>query len=113
LASKQDGTKPDLEDTIKELRKDFDTRLEEMRKELQRDLKQSYKQGRRAVREGEESLGDLRDDLEERMQVARTQVQDTYENTEQLIREHPVLVVGGALAVGILLGHLLGSKNRD
>jgi ElaB/YqjD/DUF883 family membrane-anchored ribosome-binding protein len=95
------------------MRKDFDNRLEEMRKELQKDLKQTYKQGRRAVQDGEESLGDLRDDLEERMQVARTRVQDTYENTEQLIREHPVLVVGGALAVGILLGHLLGSKNRD
>ena len=94
------------------MRKDFDTRLEEMRKEVQKDLKASYKQGRRVVQDSEESLGDIRDEIEDRIEVARTQVQDTYENTEQLIREHPVLVVGGALAVGILLGHLLGSKNR-
>jgi ElaB/YqjD/DUF883 family membrane-anchored ribosome-binding protein len=93
-------------ESIKELRKEFDERLTEM----QTSLNKALERGKKAVGVDEETIADLR----ERLDMTRARAMDVLESSEDVIREHPVLFVAGAMAIGILVGALVGRKSsRD
>ncbi len=108
MAAKEsrNGEEDARSESIKELRKEYDERLTEM----QTSLNKALERGKKAVGVDEETIADLR----ERLDMTRARAMDVLESSEDVIREHPVLFVAGAMAIGILVGALVGRKSsRD
>ena len=70
--------------------------LDEIRAELSR-LRDTH-----AAPEGEAATGGMHEQIAELNRL----VQDMLENAEDMIAEHPVATVAGALALGIVIGRL-------
>jgi ElaB/YqjD/DUF883 family membrane-anchored ribosome-binding protein len=51
-------------------------------------------------------------EMKHRFRAAGERVNDGVDRADDMVREHPVLAIGGALAVGLALGALL-SRSRD
>ena len=99
------STKDNAKDSIKEIKAEYDKKFEDIQKELNKALK-----GGKRVLEGDD---DMMSDLKDRLEMTRSHAVDLLESGEDLVKAHPVLVVGGAMLVGILLGALLGRKSND
>lgn len=97
-------TARDWEDAIDDLRRDLERRLDEMQTKVDRASERS----KRAIL-NEETMANLRD----RLDNARSKVMDSLETGDDIVREHPLIVLGGALAVGLLLGAVLSRKGND
>jgi ElaB/YqjD/DUF883 family membrane-anchored ribosome-binding protein len=105
LSTRSEGAKgQDWEVAFDELRTDLQKKLDEIQKRLE----QSVEHERRAVVD-DETVANLRD----RLEVARARVMDSLETGEDIVRQHPIIVLGGALAVGLLLGALLSHRSDD
>lgn len=105
--SKQDTSRQDWEDATNDLRKEFDRRLREMDKQLRRGLGQEQDE----IDDDQMNIGGLRENLN----AARGRVIGAIKRGDDYVSEHPLLVVGGALAVGVVIGALLATRatSRD
>ncbi len=70
-------------------------------------------EGPEAVAKAEESLRELNEDLKNRLGDIRDSIDDTLETGRKGIREYPLLAVGLAAGVGIIIGMLLGRNSND
>lgn len=95
MASKEESRGEDLERQMDKMRVDFEYRLDKLQNKLNRSLEREAR-----APQGDEGLGT-------RLSEARDRVRWDMEESRDTIREHPLLVVGGALAVGLMLGALL------
>jgi ElaB/YqjD/DUF883 family membrane-anchored ribosome-binding protein len=102
LASKTNEEQNLKDDSLKELKRDFDRRIDELRAEV--------REGRRSG--GEESLDLLKDDLERMLSDLRHQLDESVEPGREAVREKPFVALGIALGVGVLLGIFLGRKSK-
>jgi ElaB/YqjD/DUF883 family membrane-anchored ribosome-binding protein len=110
LATKQNGKAAAAasdEDSMEVLKRDFEKRLADIESKLERGTSRA----RKNLVEGD--LGDLRDDFNTMAREARRRLNDSWETGEDFVRENPMLVLGGALAVGLVIGALLGRRTRD
>lgn len=103
--SKQDFSREDWEEATAELRKEFDRRLREMEKQVRKGLA--------SERSEIEDEGVNLDTIKENLKVARGRMAGAIQRGDQAVSDHPLLVVGGALAVGVLIGALIATKGRD
>jgi ElaB/YqjD/DUF883 family membrane-anchored ribosome-binding protein len=105
LSTRSEGAKAqDWEVAIEELRKDLEGKLDEIQKRLEQPIDRE----RRAVVD-DETVANLRDKLE----VARARVMDSLETGEDIVRQHPIIVLGAALTVGLMMGALLSHRGND
>ena|ERR1035437_7147329 len=91
-------------DSLKELKADYDKKLGEMQSKLDKLLHN----GKIAI-DDNETVSDIKASIN----TSRDKMVDALEAGEDLIREHPTIVVTGILVAGILLGASLGRKSRD
>ena len=105
MATKQDSRREDFDDVVRQLREDFEERLNEMETKLSK----SAQIDRKTL----ETEQDMMRELKHRFKAVGERMNDGVGRADDLVREHPVLVVGGALAVGLALGALLVSRSRD
>jgi ElaB/YqjD/DUF883 family membrane-anchored ribosome-binding protein len=91
-------------DLMKELKADYDKKLGEMQSKIDK-----------LIRNGKIAIDDneTMSDLKESISAGRDQVVDFMEAGENLIKEHPAMVVTAVLVVGILLGASLGNKGKN
>ena len=89
---------------MKELKADYDKKLGEMQSKIDK-----------LIRNGKIAIDDneTMSDLKESISAGRDQVVDFMEAGENLIKEHPAMVVTAVLVVGILLGASLGNKGKN
>ena len=90
------------DDSLKELKRDFDRRIDELRAEV--------REGRRSG--GEETLDLLREDFERVLSDLRQELDESVEPGREAIRKRPFVALGVAVGVGVLLGILLGRKSK-
>jgi ElaB/YqjD/DUF883 family membrane-anchored ribosome-binding protein len=112
------------ERSLRETRRDFDKRIDEIRAELKEkgpevadkslgdlkagleerlsDLRESYETARETIESARESFDDARESFDDALATGRTTIQ-----------ERPLMAVGVALAVGVVIGLLFGPKRRD
>ena len=102
MASGTNGKQDLKDDSLKELKRDFDRRIDEIRAEV--------REGRRS--EGEESLDLLRDDLERMLSDLGHELVESMEPAREAVRKKPFVALGIALGVGVLLGIILGRKSK-
>ena len=102
--SKQDSSRQDWEEATNELRKEFDKRLRDMERQLRRGLNQEQEE----IDEQELDIGNIRENLE----VARGKVVGVIRKGDDFVADHPLVLVGAALAAGIVIGALLTAKGR-
>jgi ElaB/YqjD/DUF883 family membrane-anchored ribosome-binding protein len=102
MASKQNQESEEWEDALRQLKEDLDERLEV----VQRQLSKSAERQKRIVDEQTEGL-------RERFVRIGSSARDGFGRADDLVREHPVVLVGGALAFGLLLGALLSRSGED
>ena len=98
---KQNQSVEGWEDALQQLRDDLDDRLEL----IQRKLSKSAEREKKIIAEEAEGL-------RERFSGISTRAMDGVDRADDLVRDHPVVVVGGVLALGMLLGALL-THGRD
>ena len=91
------------------MRKEFGTRLDEVQAKLNRTLERSGS----AIIDGDEDDDPTISDLKERLDMARARMMYTLQSGEDIVRTHPLLLVGGAMAFGVLLGAPIGRAPRD
>lgn len=103
--SKQESSREDWEEATTELRKEFDRRLREMDRQLRRGLGHEQEE----IDEEALTIGNLRGNLE----AARGKVIGAIRKGDDFVAEHPLIVVGAALAAGVVIGALLASRTRE
>ncbi len=59
-----------------------------------------------------ELVTSLRKDMDRRFQELNSRVTESMESGRKVIRERPLLAVGVATAVGLVLGLLVGTRNK-
>ncbi len=59
------------------------------------------------------AISDLKADFNRRIDDLHAKSDASLENASKVIQEHPLLALGTALAVGVLVGALLGRKSSD
>ena len=104
--SKQDLSRDEWEEATREMRKDFDKRFNDMEKLLRKNLAREQEE----IEEGE---GLNIDALRDNIMAARTRVAGAVKKGDKAVSDHPLLIVGGALAIGVLIGALAASKSRE
>jgi ElaB/YqjD/DUF883 family membrane-anchored ribosome-binding protein len=105
LSAKESREKAeDDKDLMKELKAEYDKKLGEMQSKIDK-----------LIRNGKIAIDDneTMSDLKESISAGRDQVVDFMEAGENLIKEHPAMVVTAVLVVGILLGASLGNKGKN
>jgi len=98
MATRTNGKNQSTEESLKELKRDFDRRIHD----LQTDVAEG---GSTAV---QESVDFLKNELEQRLSDLRRQVDESVEPGRDAIREKPFSSVGVALGAGVVAGVLLG-----
>jgi ElaB/YqjD/DUF883 family membrane-anchored ribosome-binding protein len=104
MAAKQEARAEDLERQMEKMRAEFDERIEKLQSKLNKSLEREGL----SLEEQEDLVNTLRMTIE----GARGRVRRDVDTSRETIREHPLLMVGGALAVGLMLGALF-AKSRD
>lgn len=94
-------------DTLEALRKEFEKKLDDVQAKLDKRLDRPAS----AIvdQDDDPTISDLR----ERLDMARARMMYTIQSGEDIVRTHPLLLVGGALAFGVLLGALIGRTAQD
>ncbi len=105
--------KADADRAVRDMQKDFEKRIDTIRTELK-------ERGPEAVETVENSLGDMKADFENRLsdmreslENARESFDDALETGMTTIQERPLMAVGIALAVGVVIGLLFGRKGKN
>jgi ElaB/YqjD/DUF883 family membrane-anchored ribosome-binding protein len=101
--------------------KDFEARAEASLDDIRRDLDKKIDQIRVSLREKgpeaagaiEESLDALRSNMESRLSDFHASIDDQLEIGRKQIRKQPLMAVGVAVLVGVVVGMLLGRKCKD
>ena len=102
--SKQDLAREGWEEATRELR-DFDRRLREVERLVRKSLEHEQEQ----IDEEGISISSIR----ERLDDARGRIGGAVKKGDEVVSEHPLLVMGGAFAAGILIGALVSRKSRS
>jgi len=101
--------------TAKEREQTTEDALDELRTDLEREINEI----RNTIKEkgpeaAEESIKRLRAEFDRRIVEIREGLDKTAEEGRKIIRDHPLTAVGGALAIGLILGLLLArGRGRD
>jgi ElaB/YqjD/DUF883 family membrane-anchored ribosome-binding protein len=98
MATRTNGKHQATEESLRELKKDFDRRIQDLQTEV-------VEGGSTAV---QESVDFLKNELEQRLSDLRRQVDESVEPGREAIREKPFASVGAALGAGVIAGVLLG-----
>ena len=61
----------------------------------------------------EETLKELKKDIDRRFEEIRAKLDDTLEQGRAAVRERPLVSLGAAFAIGIIIDVLLGRKSKD
>ena len=99
--------------------KDKEESTEGALNELKRDLEREINEIRTTIKEkgpeaAEESMKNLKAEFDGRLEEIRDRLDESVETSRSVIREHPLIAVGGALAVGLLVGLLFaGGKSKN
>ena len=72
-------------------------------------LSKSLNTERRTMGKEQETMKELK----RRFGAVGDRMSDGIDRADDMVKDHPVLVVGGALAVGMALGALLIGRSRD
>jgi ElaB/YqjD/DUF883 family membrane-anchored ribosome-binding protein len=105
MASREKDLRSAAERSLRKTRRDFDKRIDEIRAELK-------EKGPEAVERVENALNDLKEDLQGGFDEVHGRFEDELEIGRREVRDHPLLAVGIALTVGVVIGMLLG-KRKD
>ena len=105
LAKQEKDSETTAEESLKRIRRDFDKRIDE----IKRDLREKEP---KSVKEFEEILDGLRENVEGRMGEARETVDEQLEMGRKEIKKHPLMAVLIAVLVGLIMGMLFGRDSR-
>jgi ElaB/YqjD/DUF883 family membrane-anchored ribosome-binding protein len=107
MATRTNGKHQSRDETIKELKKDFDRRIHDIRAEAGDEVSSAV----------DDSLDYLKKELGQGFSDLRKQVDEAVEPGREAIRERPFSSVGAAVGAGVvagvLLGVFLGRKSKD
>jgi ElaB/YqjD/DUF883 family membrane-anchored ribosome-binding protein len=98
LATRTNGKHQLADESLRELKKDFDRRIHDLQTEVSEG-------GSSAV---QESVDFLRNELDQRLSDLHKQVDESVEPGREAIRQKPFASVGVALGAGVVAGVLLG-----
>ena len=94
------------EASLTDIRKDLDKKIDQIKAELK-------EKGPEAAEAIEQSLNALKADLEGRLSDIHESIDDQLEVGRREIRKKPLMAVGVAVLVGVVVGMLLGRKCKD
>jgi len=107
LATRTNGKHQSRDDSIKELKRDFERRIHDIQAVV----------GEETSGAVDESIEFLRNEVEQRLSDLHKQIDESVEPRREAIRERPFASVGVALGAGVIagvvLGVLLGRKRED
>jgi len=106
LAKKEKDLRGAAEHSLRETQKDIERRIDEIRADLK-------DKGPEAVARIENALTDLREQLQNRFEYFHESFEDKLEMGRKEVREHPLLAIGVALTLGVMIGMLLDRKSKD
>ena len=101
-------SRADVERVVHEKQKDFETRIDTIRAELV----EAPEQVERSLRDLKAGLEDMFDDVSKSLDSARENIDDAIQTSRETIQERPLIAVAAALAVGVAIGLILGSRRR-
>jgi ElaB/YqjD/DUF883 family membrane-anchored ribosome-binding protein len=114
MANNVSNSRTNVERAVREMQKDLDKGIDAIRTEL-KELKEKGPEAEEAV---ERSLSDLKEGFEDRLSDihdsfdnAREGFDDAVETGRSTIQERPLMAVGIALALGVVIGLTLGRRN--
>jgi ElaB/YqjD/DUF883 family membrane-anchored ribosome-binding protein len=92
----------EVEGSIKELRRDLDREIDAIRTTI----------SEKGPAAAQESLLALKGEVNRRLAEVRDGFEESIETGRRMVQQRPLMAVGAALAVGILLGVILGRKTN-
>lgn len=98
MATRTNGKHQSRDDSITQLKRDFERRVHDIQAEAGEGMSGAV----------DESIGFLKNELEQRLSGMRKQIDVSVEPGREAIRESPFTSVGAALGAGIIAGVLLG-----
>jgi ElaB/YqjD/DUF883 family membrane-anchored ribosome-binding protein len=98
MATRTNGKHQLTEESLRELKKDFDRRIHDLQEDV-------AEEGSGAI---QDSVDFLKSELDQRLSDLRKQVDESVEPGREAIREKPFASVGAALGAGVVAGVLLG-----
>jgi ElaB/YqjD/DUF883 family membrane-anchored ribosome-binding protein len=101
LASKQNQEEMNWEDAVQQLREDLDEKLDLIQRKLSKSAQR------------EKVIEDETEGLRYKFGRIGSRARDGVDRADDLVREHPVVIVGGVLAFGLLMGALLSRRTED
>ena len=106
---KDDNKMPTWKEAAKNLNEEYDKVTEDVR-ETVNDLRKEFD---RRTDEALEAVENLKDEFERRATEGRDQLDKSMNKGKKVVRDHPVLVIGATLAIGIVAGMLLRGQSKD
>lgn len=104
--SKQEG-RDDLEREMEDMRREYDRRLHD----LEGRLKKAHAREGRDEDEIEDERMSVRA-LRARLDDAGARVKTVVKKGDDMVADHPLIVLGGALAIGVVLGALIATRAK-
>lgn len=98
-------SREEWEEKTKELRQEFERRLRDMDRQLRKSLS--------TEQEEIDEEGMRISALKENFGAVRGKVVNAVKKGDDMVSDHPLLVVGGALAIGVLIGALAVSRGNE
>jgi ElaB/YqjD/DUF883 family membrane-anchored ribosome-binding protein len=110
MAKSAKNSRADAERAVRGLQNEFEKRIDEIRIELKENGPEAVEKSLDDLKARfEDEFGEVRDT----MQKAREGLDDTLEIGRSTIRERPLMAVGVAVVVGVVIGLLLNRKGRN
>ena len=111
MARNERNSRAEAESVIRDMQKDLDKRIDAIRSELKT-------KGPDAAESIERSLSDMRTGFGERLSDIRDSIDNAHETFDDAvetgrttIQERPLMAVGAAVAVGLLVGLIFGRRS--
>lgn len=92
--------------SLNDIRRDVDKRIEEIKTGLK-------DKGPEAAKSVEASLDSLRAEIEDRLEEFHDSIDDKLEYGRREIKKQPLMAVGIAVLVGVVVGMLFGNKSKE
>jgi ElaB/YqjD/DUF883 family membrane-anchored ribosome-binding protein len=118
LAKSAINSRAEAESVIRDMQRDLDKRIDAIRSELKAKGPDATESIERSLSDLRTGIGDRLSDMRDNIDNAHARFDDAVETSRSTIQERPLMAVGVAAAVGIMVGLIFsrkgaGRKNGD
>jgi len=111
MAKNERNTRADVETVIRDMQRDLDRRIDVIKSELKEKGPDATESIERSLSEMRTGFGDRLSEMRDGLDKAHESFDDAVQTGRTSIQERPLMAVGAAVVVGVMIGLVFGRKS--